>query len=83
MWNPGFIRQFQDWELDGFEELLRRLQVFRKCTKDKDDLTWKASKSEKFLVRSFFSTLESDRGVYFHLNVVWNSREPLNVAFFA
>ncbi|RVW50789.1 hypothetical protein CK203_009225 [Vitis vinifera] len=38
LWNLGFTRQFQDWELHNFEELLMRLQVLGKWSKDDDKL---------------------------------------------
>ncbi|RVW54392.1 hypothetical protein CK203_068349 [Vitis vinifera] len=69
VWNLGFKRQFQDWELDSIEELLRRLQVFGKCSEDEEKLIWKASKGDNFSVNHSFSTLESDGGVSFHSKV--------------
>ena len=38
--------------------------MFNKCIEDKDKLIWKARKSEKFLVKMFYFTLKSNRGVF-------------------
>ena len=64
VWNPGFTRQFQDWELHNIEELLRRLQVLGKCSEDEDKLIWKVSNAGNFLVKSIYSSLASN-GVSF------------------
>ncbi|RVW65249.1 hypothetical protein CK203_005183 [Vitis vinifera] len=45
----SFAANKEAWVVNAQEVARGRLQVFRKCTKDKDDLIWKASKSEKFL----------------------------------
>ena len=82
MWNSGFVRQCQDWELHNFGELLRKLQVLGECSEDEDKLIWKVIKSGNFSVKSFYSFLESDGRVSFPSKVVWGFWTPVKVVFF-
>ncbi|RVW92264.1 Pyrroline-5-carboxylate reductase [Vitis vinifera] len=70
VWNSGFMRQCQDWELHNFGELLRKLQVLGECSEDEDKLIWKVIKSGNFSVKSFYSFLESDGRVSFPSKVL-------------
>ena len=82
-WNPKFIRQLNDWELEEVDILFERLYD-HSISMDTEDLEeWVDTKSGIFSVRSFYSSLAS-RGVNrFPHSMIWNSWVPVRVNFFA
>ncbi|RVW12460.1 hypothetical protein CK203_093469 [Vitis vinifera] len=58
MWNPCFLRYFQDWEMDNVAEFLRKLYTLGRSRGEEGRMVWKASKSGEFLMKSFYSALE-------------------------
>ena len=64
-WNVHFVRNFNDWEVDGvatFFELLHSHSSFREGG---DGLRWRLKGNEIFDIRSFYSTLRHTQPVTF------------------
>ena len=45
LWNPCFLRHFQDWEMVNIGESFWKLCVLVRSSKGVDRMFWKASKS--------------------------------------
>ena len=72
-WNPWFIRQLNDWELEEVDIFFERLYDYAISMDTEDSVKWVDTKSGIFSVRSFYSSLAS-RGVdHFPHSRVWNS----------
>ena len=61
-WNPRFIRQSNDWELEKVDIFFERLYDHAISMDIEDSVEWVDTKSSIFSVRSFYSSLAS-RGV--------------------
>ena len=63
---------------------MRSYFALGKCSEDDDELIWKINKSGKLLMKSFCSSLESNKGsISFPSKLVWGPWVPLEVGFFA
>ena len=70
-----------NWKSKRMKELLRRLHVIRKGTKDV--MTWQLSKGDTFIVKSFYSSLAGCFLKRFPTSIVWNPWVLIRVSFFA
>ena len=61
-WNPRFIRQLNDWELEEVDIFFERLYDHAIFMDTEDSVEWVDTKSSIFSVRSFYFSLAS-RGV--------------------
>ena len=52
MWNPCFLRHFQDWEMDNVKEVLRRLYMLG-TSSGREKMVWKARKRWEILDEIF------------------------------
>ena len=81
-WNPRFVRQLNDWELEEVDIFFERLYDHSISMDIEDSVEWVDTKSGIFFVRSFDSL--AGTGVdHFPHSVVWNSWVPVRVSFFA
>ena len=81
-WNPYFSRALNDWEVEEAEIFLERLHK-KGLLGDVDDMVvWIETKSGKFLVKSFYLTLETDCPVLFPSSCIWNVWVQPKISFF-
>uniref|UniRef100_A0A2N9EU99 ubiquitinyl hydrolase 1 n=1 Tax=Fagus sylvatica TaxID=28930 RepID=A0A2N9EU99_FAGSY len=82
-WNVQFVRNFNDWEVEGvasFFELLHSQSSFREGG---DGLRWRLKSNGIFDVRSFYSALRHTQPVTFPWKAIWGVNAPKRVSFFA
>ena len=58
-WNPGFIRQLNDWDLKEVDNFFERLHDHSLSMDFEDSVEWVNTKSGIFFVKSFYSSLAS------------------------
>ena len=81
-WGVGFIRNFNDWEIDGaaaFSHLLESHIPFRE---GEDCMRWKPKNSGEFTVQSFYETLRGSPPMSFPWKAIWKVKAPRRVSFF-
>jgi hypothetical protein len=82
-WNVQFVRNFNDWEVEGvasFFELLHSQSSFRGGG---DGLRWRLKGNGIFYVRSLYSALRHTQPVTFPWKAIWGVHAPKRVSFFA
>ena len=72
-WNPRFVRQLNDWELEEVDIFFERLYDHSISMDIEDSVEWVDTKSGIFFVRSFYSSLACTGVDHFPHSVVWNS----------
>ena len=72
-WNPRFIRQLNDWELEEVDNFFERLHDHSLSMDSEDSVEWVDIKSDIFSVKSFYSSLASRGADPFPHGIVWNS----------
>jgi hypothetical protein len=81
-WNVHFVRNFNDWEVEGvatFFELLHSHSSFREGG---DGLRWRLKGNGIFDIRSFYSALRHAQPVTFPWKAIWGVHAPKRVSFF-
>ena len=48
MWNPRFVRSFNDWELDVVQNFINMINSKKSNQMEKDRLLWKGDKNSMF-----------------------------------
>ena len=82
-WNVHFVRNFNDWEVEGvasFFELLHSHSSFRKGG---DGLRWRLKGNGVFDIRSFYSALRHKQPMTFPWKAIWGVHALKRVSFFA
>lgn len=82
-WNPNFRRALQDWEFGEIGQLFELLYAQQVQGVGEDRVLWDGTKCGKFLVKSLYLALAGSRRNSFPWKVVWKSKAPSRVAFFA
>ena len=83
VWNPRFLRVFNDWELEQVYSLINSVHSQRIQTDTKDRLVWKAFKTGIFPGKSLYGILEDSREEQFPRKLFWNPCIPTKAGFFA
>lgn len=83
-WNFRFARNLNDWELDTMERFLLKLQG-QLVNREEEEarVVWKGDSKGRFSVGIPYSQLEPDYVIPFSLGIIWNSKIPSKVSFFA
>lgn len=80
-WNPLFIRDFHDWELEEVHLFLVTIYMVRINTGQTDTIAWNPSKRRSFEVKSYYQLLSATTKECFPWNSIWKSKAPPRVAF--
>lgn len=65
-WDPHFIRDLNDWELEDFNRFLQVLYSVENRSSSSDMLIWSLSSKGIFYVRSCYDVMEGRRISLFH-----------------
>ena len=75
-WNITFIRNFNDWEIDGVSTFLHLLYSHSPISMDNDVLWWRLKKNGLFDIHSFYHAIRNSPRVSFPWKNVWRSKAP-------
>ena len=81
-WNVTFIRNFNDWEMDGVTTFVHFLYSHSPVFMDSDILWWRLKKNGLFDIGSFYHAIRNRPCVSFPWKSVWRSKAPRRVYFF-
>jgi hypothetical protein len=83
LWDLSFTKSTQDWELESLSIFLDLLFLTPVREDGVDKIYWRLSEGAKFLVGSYFRSMSGSIAVSFSWKLIWKSRVPSRVAFFA
>ncbi len=75
-WNVTFIRNFNDWEMDGMLSLFNLLYSHIPTRVCEDVLLWRLKSTGIFDIRSFYKALRGPSRILFPWRSVWCSKGP-------
>ena len=81
VWNPKFIRGFNDWELECIQIFLGLLNSKKANPQKRDNLVWKVAKNGSLMVKENFTHLERGSRPLVPVKLLWNSCVPTKVSF--
>ena len=82
-WNVQFVRNFNDWEVEGVASFFEFLHSNSSFREGGDGLRWRLKGNEFFDIRSFYSALRHSHPVIFPWKAIWGVHAPKRVSFFA
>jgi hypothetical protein len=82
-WNVQFIRNFNDWEVEGVASFFEFLHSNFSFREGGDGLRWRLKGNEIFDIRSFYTALRHSHPVLFPWKAIWGVHAPRRVFFFA
>lgn len=82
-WNVIFCHSFNDWEMEMVLYFFHELYECKISLQENDTLMWCNDPKGSFSVKSFYSSLSSDMGIFLLAKNIWIPWVPPKVAFFA
>ena len=80
-WSVGFMRNFNDWEIDRVASFLHLLEYDIPSREGEDQMRWKLRSSGQFSVRSFYETLWGSSSMSFPWKAIWRVKALCGVSF--
>lgn len=81
-WNVMFVRNLQDWEVEGEGEFLATLYKVKLQRGVEDVMVWAGNTRRKFTVKAMFRVLRGQGVLKFPAAQTWLSSIPCKIAFF-
>jgi hypothetical protein len=82
-WNVHFVRNFNDWEVEGVASFFELLHSHTSFKEGGDGLRWRLTGNGIFNIRSYYLALRDNHPVTFPWKAIWGVHAPRRVAFFA
>jgi hypothetical protein len=82
LWNPSFIRTAHDWELESLDSFLTLLYAVKPLPQEVDSMVWIPSSRHIFVMKSYYSILQSGEHSSFPSKSIWKVKAPPRIAFF-